>query len=449
MISQFFILSPQRGDTLIFRDYRHDVPRDTSDLFIDRLKTWHKEHGPDQDPPPIFNVDGVQILFTNMQGLYFVCTTKFNVSTFMTFELLDRIAGLIRDFCGILSEECVRLNSSLIYELLDEVIDYGYPQTTSTDHLKSLIYEEPIPVKKENIIMNSLAKLKAHESSSNKPISKPVTHSRDEGKYKQNEVFIDIIERLVASFASDGMTIHSEINGSIQIKSYLQDNSEIRIILNSNISHGRDTYHTDDRFGIMFDDYKFHESVDSSNFEMHKQLVIFPPEGEITAMCYRISGDVSLPFRIFPQILDVPGSPNKMDVIIRIRADFPEDKIATNCTVIVPLPHITQSVSNEHLDGYADQSARYDSRVRKVFWTINKLKGGTEQSFKIKVTGANQFSPAAHLEIGPINLEFDIQNYTSSSIQIRRLKVFEKSDSLPPQRWVRYLTLAESYVFRI
>ncbi|CAG8753481.1 6990_t:CDS:2, partial [Dentiscutata heterogama] len=104
MISQFFILSPQRGDTLIFHDYRHDAPRDTSDLFLDRLKTWHKEHGPDQDPPPIFNVDGVQILFTNIQGLYFVCTTKFNVSTFMTFELLDRIASLIRDFCGILSE---------------------------------------------------------------------------------------------------------------------------------------------------------------------------------------------------------------------------------------------------------------------------------------------------------------------------------------------------------
>ncbi|CAG8711398.1 8430_t:CDS:2, partial [Racocetra fulgida] len=210
-----------------------------------------------QDPPPTFNVDGVQILFTNIQGLYFVCTTRFNVSTFMTFELLDRIASLIRDFCGILSEECVRLNSSLIYELLDE--DYGYPQTTSTDQLKLFVYEEPIP-----------------------PISKPTAHSRDEGRYKQNEVFIDIIERLVASFASD---------------------------------------------------------VD---FEGHRQLIIFPQEGEITAMIYRISSDISLPFRIFPQILDVPGSPNKLDVIIRIRADFPEDKIATNCTVIVPLPHITQ-----------------------------------------------------------------------------------------------------------
>ncbi|CAG8842487.1 33158_t:CDS:2, partial [Racocetra persica] len=139
-----------------------------------------------------------------------------------------------------------------------------------------------------------------------------------------------------------GMTIHADINGSIQIKSYLQDNSEIRMVLNSSMTHGRDMYNTDDRFGITFDDYNFHELVDSSDFEGHRQLIIFPQEGEITAMIYRISSDISLPFRIFPQILDVPGSPNKLDVIIRIRADFPEDKIATNCTVIVPLPHITQ-----------------------------------------------------------------------------------------------------------
>jgi AP-4 complex subunit mu-1 len=101
---------------------RHDTPRDTSDLLLDRLKTWQKDHGAEQDPPPIFNVDGVNFLFTNVQGLYFVCTTKVNVSPFMIYELLGRIATLIKDFCGSLSEESLQLNSSLVYELLDEII---------------------------------------------------------------------------------------------------------------------------------------------------------------------------------------------------------------------------------------------------------------------------------------------------------------------------------------
>ena len=33
-----------------------------------------------------------------------------------------RIAGVCKDYCGLLNEEAIRLNFSLIYELLDEVL---------------------------------------------------------------------------------------------------------------------------------------------------------------------------------------------------------------------------------------------------------------------------------------------------------------------------------------
>ena len=33
-----------------------------------------------------------------------------------------RIAGLCKDYCGLLNEEAIRLNFVLIYELLDEVL---------------------------------------------------------------------------------------------------------------------------------------------------------------------------------------------------------------------------------------------------------------------------------------------------------------------------------------
>ena len=43
---------------------------------------------------------------------------------------LSRIAGLCKDYCGILN---VRLNFVLIYELLDEVlVSYNYKYTTQT-----------------------------------------------------------------------------------------------------------------------------------------------------------------------------------------------------------------------------------------------------------------------------------------------------------------------------
>ena len=41
----------------------------------------------------------------------------------------------------------VRKNFLLVYELLDEVIDYGFPQNSSTERLKQFILMEPMVVK--------------------------------------------------------------------------------------------------------------------------------------------------------------------------------------------------------------------------------------------------------------------------------------------------------------
>jgi hypothetical protein len=45
--------------------------------------------------------------------------------------------------CG---QESIRKNFILVYELLDEMMDYGYPQGTSTETLKTFVYNEPVLV---------------------------------------------------------------------------------------------------------------------------------------------------------------------------------------------------------------------------------------------------------------------------------------------------------------
>ncbi len=64
-------------------------------------------------------IDGVSYLFIRKSGLYFVTATKFNVSPSFVLELLERLAKVFKDYCGVLSEESVRKNFILIYELLD------------------------------------------------------------------------------------------------------------------------------------------------------------------------------------------------------------------------------------------------------------------------------------------------------------------------------------------
>eukprot|EP00959_Pyramimonas_sp_CCMP1952_P425127 8904726-Pyramimonas_sp.AAC.1 len=55
MISQFFVLSV-RGDVIISRDYRYDVPKTSSETFFRKVKFWGREG---ETAPPVFHADGV------------------------------------------------------------------------------------------------------------------------------------------------------------------------------------------------------------------------------------------------------------------------------------------------------------------------------------------------------------------------------------------------------
>lgn len=58
-------------------------------------------------------------------------------------QVLINAALGMQDYCGLLSEEAVRKNFLLVYELLDEVIDYGYPQNSSSEALKEFVLNDP------------------------------------------------------------------------------------------------------------------------------------------------------------------------------------------------------------------------------------------------------------------------------------------------------------------
>ena len=100
-------------------------------------------------------------MYIKQNGLYFVITTRRNVSPTFSLELLNRISKVLqlcakrlpyaslqifKDYCGIVTEEAIRKNFVLIYELLDEILDYGYAQSTTTETLKAFVYSDPVTV---------------------------------------------------------------------------------------------------------------------------------------------------------------------------------------------------------------------------------------------------------------------------------------------------------------
>ena len=60
------------------------------------------------------------------------------------FEFLNRIVNVMQSYFSKISEENIKNNFVLIYELLDEILDFGYPQNTEvTKYLVFFQYSDP------------------------------------------------------------------------------------------------------------------------------------------------------------------------------------------------------------------------------------------------------------------------------------------------------------------
>ncbi|XP_050363655.1 AP-4 complex subunit mu-like [Argentina anserina] len=449
MISHFFVLS-QRGDSIVFRDYRGEVAKGSAEVFFRKVKFW-KEDG-EGDAPPVFDVGGVHYFHVKEAGLFFVATTRGNVSPSLVLELLRRTARVIKDYLGVLSEELLRKNFVLVYELLDQVIDFGYVQTTSTEVLKSYVFNEPIPVDAEHLKPLGPAAIFMAKRMPVTTIAKSVL-ANERGGRKREEIFVDIIENLSVTFSSSGYILTSEIDGTIQLKSYLTGNPDIRLALNEEVSIGRDGGSTCDygsSFGsgpVVLDDCNFHESVRLGNFDVDRTLTLGSTVGEFPVMNYRITQEFKPPFRI--NVLIEESGPLKAEVTIKVHAEFPSSIIADKIMVQLPVPPYTTRVSSELEPGTVGNTTDFKEANKRIEWGLKKIVGGSEHTLHAKLTFAQKLHGNITKEAGPVSMTFTIPMYNASRLQVKYLHISKKSKNYNPYSWVRYITQSNSYVGRL
>ena len=82
-------------------------------------------------------------LYVTVGNMYAVPTVSpGNAQAALAFQFLHELVKVLKSYFGDFTEESIRNNFVLIYELLDEVLDYGYPQNCSTDVLKMYITQQ-------------------------------------------------------------------------------------------------------------------------------------------------------------------------------------------------------------------------------------------------------------------------------------------------------------------
>ena len=90
---------------------------------------------------------GQQYLYIRHNNLYLLALTKRNTNAAEILLFLHKIVEVFTEYFKELEEESIRDNFVIIYELLDEMMDFGYPQTTESKILQEWVirYKSKLP----------------------------------------------------------------------------------------------------------------------------------------------------------------------------------------------------------------------------------------------------------------------------------------------------------------
>ena len=194
-----------KGEILIYRAFKDDVLRSEIQNYCAQIVAT-KEYRDN----PILLMDGVSYISVPYKDIVLLATTKTNINCAMAIQFLYHLIFICKAyFGGEVSEAEIKKKFSLLYEILDEVMDYGCPQFTDPSLLKNYIMEGGF----NDELLKDLKKLKQLTSQAT-----GVTSWRPEGiVHKKNEIYIDVIEEINVLFSAKGTVLRSDVSGIIKL----------------------------------------------------------------------------------------------------------------------------------------------------------------------------------------------------------------------------------------
>ncbi|CAI4210514.1 unnamed protein product [Parascedosporium putredinis] len=402
MASAVFFLD-LKGKTLLARNYRGDIPMSAVEQFPVLLSEAEEESSA---VPPCFSHEGINYLYIRHNNLYLLALTKRNTNAAEILLFLHKVVEVFTEYFKMLEEESIRDNFVIIYELLDEMMDFGYPQTTESKILQEYITQE--------------------------------SHKLEGIRYRKNEVFLDVVESLNLLVSSNGNVLRSEILGAIKMKCYLSGMPELRLGLNDKVMF-ETTGRTTRGKAIEMEDVKFHQCVRLSRFE-NDRTISFIPRRRVRAHELPPQHPGQAPHlgrvrRRVPQRL-----PHQY--MLKAKAQFKRRSTANNVEIIVPQSAIVWKI--KQFGGNKEFLMRAELGLPSVRGD-DEHGGGMTGGFGGSMGGVGGGKGAKR----PIQVKFEIPYFTTSGIQVRYLKITEPKLQYPSLPWVRYITQSGDIAVRL
>lgn len=426
------VLINYKGEVLIFRNYKYDVSREETMEFCRKIVATKEA-----TEKPILYINGVSYIHIREKDITLLATTKSNSNAAMIINLLYSIVKLFKSYFQEFSDKKIKENFVLIYELLDEIIDYGYPQVTDNNLLKKFITQGDFKQTDTKTLKEALTQLTG--SVTWRP--KNVFHST-------NEIYLDVIEKVNLLINKTGEIVKAEVNGVVALRSLLSGDPTCKFGMNDKLQISQTSSSSTTTKGINIEDLRFHQCVRLSDFNKDRTITFIPPDGDFELMTFRVTENIIIPFKVYCNIIetpnvDNPSVPQAIDLDINVKALFDKQLYAQEIVIKVQIPKNATGVKCHTNIG----KAKHETDKSAIIWRIKKINGEKESKLKCEIPLINVKDPKPWNR-SPISMDFTIPMFTSSGLRVRFLKVSEKSN-YKPLKWIRYLTKGGDFQFRI
>lgn len=463
MASVIYFLD-NKGRPLLHRDYKWDIPSGAVEKFPilllknSRQESLEAEAGLDDGASrPVLSSNGINYIYLLHKNLYILAMTREDTNVFAILCYLNSLVKVLEGYLHSLEEESIRDNFSIIYELLDEMMDFGVPQITDQRILKEYITQKSYTL--HSLLKPSGSKHKPGKTTVFKQSVAPVALTnainwRSPGiKYKKNEAYLDVIESIDMLVNRRNQLLSSEIHGVIRLKSFLSGMPELVLGLNQRFmdsclqairgsSPGNDT-----KKPIGVEDVKFHQCVRLGKVESEKTISFIPPDGECNLVTYRVHSSSLKPLFLIDYKMR-NHSNTRLEIMVKVKANFKSRISARRLQIRVPVPGDIDSPRYHYNKG----TLKYLPAESVILWKFHKIDGGKEYVMiaELLLPSVLDEKELERFRKIPLNLKFEMQGFVTSGLQVKYLKIREPKLNYQSYPYVRYITKSgEHYDVRV
>uniref|UniRef100_A0AAY5EYJ2 MHD domain-containing protein n=1 Tax=Electrophorus electricus TaxID=8005 RepID=A0AAY5EYJ2_ELEEL len=197
MIHSLFLVNAT-GDIFLEKHWKSAVSRSVCDYFFEAQERATEP----ENVPPVIPTPHHYLISVFRHRIFFVAVIQSEVPPLFVIEFLHRVVDTFQDYFGVCTEAAIKDNVVVVYELLEEMLDNGFPLATESNILKELIKPPTILRTVVNTITGST---NVGEQLPTGQLS-VVPWRRTGVKYTNNEAYFDVVEEIDGTYTFDPVT---------------------------------------------------------------------------------------------------------------------------------------------------------------------------------------------------------------------------------------------------